>query len=180
MGDAYDQDKQLVRRRMRAARAELPPEDAARRSAAVCARLLRMPAFVAARHVVAYAAIGRELDPAAAVEAAAATGKRVYLPSSEEPDFLSEPGGQGRVRLSTRETPLFLVPGLAFDLRGVRLGRGNGWYDRALARYPDGVRIGLAYDFQVVPSLPEAPWDVRMHAVATEARLIGSLPESGR
>jgi 5-formyltetrahydrofolate cyclo-ligase len=69
---------------------------------------------------------------------------------------------------------VFLVPGVAFDARGVRLGRGVGWYDRALGRYPRGIRIGLAYEFQVVPSLPEAPWDVRMHAIVTEAGLIGA------
>src|SRR6266478_3445798 len=104
MGDAYDHEKQLVRRRMRAARAELPADDAGRRSAAVCARLLRAPVFVATRHVVAYAAIERELDPAAVVEAALAAGKRVYYPSPEGPDYvLSEPGGHGPVRLSTLE-----------------------------------------------------------------------------
>jgi len=67
---------------------------------------------------------------------------------------------------------LFLVPGVAFDARGVRLGRGIGWYDRALERHPRSIRVGLAYGFQVVSRLPEAPWDVRMHAIVTEAGLI--------
>jgi 5-formyltetrahydrofolate cyclo-ligase len=73
-----------------------------------------------------------------------------------------------------------VVPGVAFDLRGARLGRGRGWYDRALARYPAGTRLGLAYEFQVVPALPEAPWDVRMHALVTEARLIGEAAGASR
>ena len=69
---------------------------------------------------------------------------------------------------------MFLVPGVAFTPCGVRLGRGVGWYDRALGRHPRGIRIGLAYGFQVVPRLPEAPWDVRMHAVVTESRSISA------
>jgi 5-formyltetrahydrofolate cyclo-ligase len=72
----------------------------------------------------------------------------------------------------TAEAVLFLVPGVAFDPRGVRLGRGDGWYDRAFARHPGGVRLGLAYEFQVLADLPEAPWDVRMHGVVTDARVI--------
>jgi 5-formyltetrahydrofolate cyclo-ligase len=71
----------------------------------------------------------------------------------------------------------FLVPGLGFDQRGVRLGRGSGWYDRALARHPQGVRVGLAYEFQLVPSLPEATWDVRMNAVVTEARVLDGIAQ---
>ena len=64
------------------------------------------------------------------------------------------------------------MPGLAFDARGVRLGRGAGCYDRGLARHPHAARIGLAYEMQVVPALPEAAWDVRMDAVVTEARVL--------
>jgi 5-formyltetrahydrofolate cyclo-ligase len=67
---------------------------------------------------------------------------------------------------------LFLVPGLAFDARGARLGRGAGSYDRALARHVNALRIGLAYEFQLVQRLPEAAWDIRMDAVATDARLV--------
>ena len=65
-----------------------------------------------------------------------------------------------------------MVPGVAFDPRGVRLGRGAGCYDRALARHPTALRVGLAYEMQVVPSLPEATWDVPMDAVVTEARVL--------
>ena len=70
------------------------------------------------------------------------------------------------------EGVVFLVPGVAFDPRGVRLGRGAGCYDRALARHPTALRVGLAYEMQVVPSLPEATWDVPMDAVVTEARVL--------
>jgi len=67
---------------------------------------------------------------------------------------------------------LFIVPGIAFDLRGHRLGRGRGAYDRVLARHAAAGRIGLAYEFQVVPLLPSEPWDAPMDTVVTNARIV--------
>src|SRR5206468_9474683 len=98
------------------------------------------------------------------------------------------PGGEGTGAPGAADLPsgsldgvLFVVPGVAFDRRGVRLGRGFGWYDRALAEHGRGARIGLGCDFQIVAELPEAPWDIRMHAVVSEARVIGDPPPmSGR
>ena len=56
---------------------------------------------------------------------------------------------------------LVLVPGLAFDKRGNRLGRGKGYYDRFLKELPENkTYIGLAYDFQILRSLPTTPLDV--------------------
>jgi 5-formyltetrahydrofolate cyclo-ligase len=172
MGEAYAHDKRLIRDRLEAQRRRLTRADVARLSATACARVLGLPAFATAEHVVAYAAIGNELDPAAIADASRAGGRPVYYPRArdEVPGFLREAGR--RETLPATDTVLFLVPAVAFDLRGVRLGRGRGWYDRALARYPSATRVGLGYDFQVVPELPEAPWDVRMHAVVTDARVI--------
>src|SRR5213593_668924 len=192
MGDTYDQDKRLIRDRLRASRSRLSPGEVARLSAQASARLLASPVFARARHLAASAATDHELAPALLVEAAVAAGKNVYLPvtSRERFDFVGmlvdRPGGKaGRAPMppSGRGLPaeadgvVFLVPGVAFDARGVRLGRGIGWYDRALERHPRGIRIGLAYAFQVVPRLPEAPWDVRMHAIVTEAGVIGAALE---
>jgi len=169
---------------MYADRSRLSAADVVRWSAAGCDRLLSLPAFAAARHVVVYAAIGNEIDPASVAERAAAAGKRVYYPDQDagEPSFRDgagrpAAGGANGSALDADEGEiLFVVPGVAFDVRGGRLGRGYGWYDRALARYPAAARIGLAYDFQIVPELPVAAWDVRMHAVVTEARLLGDVP----
>ena len=188
MGETYAHEKALIRRRLEAGRSVLSAADVARLSAAACARVLAMPAFARARHVVVYAAMGNELDPAVIAERAAEQGKTVYhpRPSGERPGFAAASagaGGPGRpiTVLSPRvDGVLFVVPGVAFDARGVRLGRGLGWYDRALAEHPHGVRIGLGYDFQIVPDLPEAPWDIRMHAVVSEARVIGEPPSDGR
>jgi 5-formyltetrahydrofolate cyclo-ligase len=139
--------------------------------------------------VVAYAPVENEVDPGVLVAAALAAGTPVYYPrrTSEGLEFLrSDPDGLAPRRSIIPEpldgAPLaagvgegivFLVPGVAFDPRGARLGRGAGCYDRALVRHPRAARIGLAYELQIVPSLPEATWDVRMDAVVTEARVLG-------
>jgi 5-formyltetrahydrofolate cyclo-ligase len=174
MGEAYARDKELIRRPIEAERRALPRSEVARLSAAACERVLRLSAFQHAARVAVYAARDNELDPVVIVQASRAAGKVMYYPDvrRDGPGFVESSGRPA----APAESILFLVPGVAFDVRGVRLGRGRGWYDRALARYAGGIRLGLAYEFQVVPALPEAPWDVRMHAVVTESRMIGDLP----
>jgi 5-formyltetrahydrofolate cyclo-ligase len=174
MGESYEQEKHRLRRRVEAVRAALSTADVARLSAAVAARVVAMPALATARHVVVYAAMRNELDPSAIAEHARNAGKALYRPTArdEPPGFVSLDGSRLGLPRGA-EHVLVLVPGVAFDARGARLGRGVGWYDRVLADHPRAVRVGLAYDFQVVPSVPEDPWDIRMHAVVTDARLIG-------
>lgn len=187
MGAEVRQTKGLLRRRLLTDRRALPVAEQSRLSAEVCRRLVESAAFAEARRVAAYAAVDGEVDPRAAVRDALARGVPVHYPRWAESGLqFVEDGGDGLVpgRGGIPEPPdgpllspgarglVFLVPGVAFDLEGRRLGRGAGCYDQALAEYPDALRIGLAYDFQLVPSLPEEPWDVRMHAIATEARLL--------
>ena len=178
MGQNQGQTKQLLRSQLLAARSRLAADDVARRSVAACSRVLALPVFLAARHVVLYSAIATEVDPADIAAAAGRLGKTLYYPVTSRDRFEFSSRGDGCAREPATLLPpdtrdvCFLVPGLGFDLRGVRLGRGSGWYDRALARHTTGVRVGLAYDFQVVLSLPEASWDVRMDAVVTEVRVL--------
>ena len=65
-----------------------------------------------------------------------------------------------------------IIPGLAFDRNGVRLGYGAGYYDRFLARYPQAVKIGVAYDFQYVDSLPREDHDICMDVIVTPSQII--------
>jgi 5-formyltetrahydrofolate cyclo-ligase len=68
--------------------------------------------------------------------------------------------------LRLRDVDLVVVPGLAFDKQGGRLGRGKGCYDRFLKRLPaDTATIGLAFDFQILPSVPAAAHDVNVDKV---------------
>jgi len=82
------------------------------------------------------------------------------------------PGAEGaaeapRARVEHREA-LMVVPGVAFDRRGHRLGRGGGHYDRALRAAPGALRVGVAYAFQVLASVPEGPGDEAMDVVVSE------------
>ncbi len=62
---------------------------------------------------------------------------------------------------------VFLVPAIAFDRQGMRLGRGQGHYDRLLAQAP-GRKIGIGYRWQVIDTLPQDPWDIPMSKVITD------------
>lgn len=67
-----------------------------------------------------------------------------------------------------------LVPLLAFDIRGYRLGYGTGYYDRTLAELPNAFRLGCAFAMQEIAEVPIGPHDVKMHAIVTEHGLIGT------
>ncbi|MCB0309403.1 MAG: 5-formyltetrahydrofolate cyclo-ligase, partial [Bdellovibrionales bacterium] len=68
---------------------------------------------------------------------------------------------------------LIIVPGLVFDLKGFRLGRGKGYYDKFLPSLgPFSIRVGYAYDFQLVDHLPAEPHDQKMDFVVTESRTL--------
>jgi 5-formyltetrahydrofolate cyclo-ligase len=65
-----------------------------------------------------------------------------------------------------------VVPAIALDASGNRLGYGAGFYDRALARFPDAIKIGVAYDFQLLAEVPVNSLDVAMNVVVSDARTI--------
>ena len=71
---------------------------------------------------------------------------------------------------------LILIPGLAFDAQGYRLGRGGGWYDRVLSHAaPDALKVGVCFERQIVARVPHEAHDVRVDMVVTEDRLIRCL-----
>lgn len=75
---------------------------------------------------------------------------------------------------------IIVVPGLAFDPRGNRLGRGFGYYDRFLGGLPESVpRVGLAWAIQRIPEVPVDAWDVSVHALVTEEGVIRVVNASG-
>jgi len=174
------------------ARQAVPAETRGEWSKVICERVCRSPLFRRATHVVAYVPCGAEVDPAGAAAAAVGTGRTLYYPAADgrlEARRARDVGVCADGQTADLETlsrndedVLFLVPGVGFDEAGARLGRGGGWYDRVLARFACAGRLGLAFELQLVPALPADPWDVAMHAVVTEQRVIerqpaASLPE---
>lgn len=78
-------------------------------------------------------------------------------------------------KVNPEEIDLILIPGLAFDPAGNRLGYGKGYYDAFLSTAPRAVKIALAYEFQVLNQIPTSPWDLQMDYIITEKRLIRCL-----
>jgi 5-formyltetrahydrofolate cyclo-ligase len=181
--------KQELRRRMQSLRRVLPAEACARRSAAICARLCALPAFASASAIVGYLAVRKEADPAQALRAAAEAGKRVGLPRIEDQGGLGlhlyRPGdalvdnayGIGEPaadapRLAHDAVSLIVVPALAVDERGYRIGYGQGYYDRLLPRLPRALKVAIAYEFQLLAEAPEQPGDAPVDWVVTDERAL--------
>ena len=82
-----------------------------------------------------------------------------------------EPADKNRILKDINDLQLIILPGVAFDIRGNRLGRGSGYYDRLLKGYR-GTRIGLAYEFQILDSLPANADDQCVDCIVTEERII--------
>ena len=165
-----------------------------KKSLAIGRRLFRTRFYRQAQRLLCYAALSGEVQTRALLEKALLDGKKVFVPvvtdkarrhmvAAQIKDLEKElfhPGHYGvphPLRLSTREISLktldlVIVPGVAFDARGNRLGRGLGYFDRFLSRFPRSVpRVGLAFECQMVPEVPARRHDERMQAVVTEKQL---------
>lgn len=183
-------EKTALRERLLAVRAALPASVRRSASLAIAARLSTLPAWQQARTVALHAPLGAEVDTAELARIAVTAGKQVawprISPGGRVLDFACCAAAQlvpGPARalepppsappLPFHSIDLAIVPGVAFDTRCGRLGRGRGHYDATLSRLrPDAARVGLAFDAQVVDRLPTEPHDVRLDAVVTESRLI--------
>ena len=180
-------DHDEIRRRMLDRRRSLTPEAVAQASALVVERVRVLPGYIDAALVASYMSRDGEIDPA---ELLREKSPKVALPvtRAEEPLRFVIPDGPfevgpfgirqpttGRVVQPT-ELEVVLVPLVAVDWSGNRLGHGAGYYDRTFAFRRDRdhpVLIGLAYRFQVVESIEPSPWDVPVDLIVTETGIFG-------
>jgi len=172
MEDEVSTGKQQLRHRLLQWRRDVSARTRADMSQAICAHLMGWSAFQRAHAVVAYTPLGAEADPTHAVENARAAGISIFVPNWQDGAIEFVDDKSTRSPDTERSDLLMLVPGVAFDLRGARLGRGEGWYDRALSRFAGAVRAGIAFEGQILQRLPEEPWDVPMHFLVTERRVL--------
>jgi 5-formyltetrahydrofolate cyclo-ligase len=163
-------------------------------SAAAVKNLQTLEIFRAARTVGAYMPLGDEVDITPlfhppSPEGSGATRcleKMFYIPAFDEATGLYRMARlttelkKGRFGIPEPAVPefaaedeldLIIVPGVAFDCAGHRLGRGGGFYDRLLPQY-DAVRIGLCFGFQCLQTVPSEEHDIRMDWVVTEIRIL--------
>ncbi len=185
-----------LRGHYRRARLALSRAERERAALAAVARLEQLLDQHGATEVGAYVAVASEFDPAPWVTCALARGVRIWLPcvvAADQPlQFRPHPTDPARMQAnryripepvdgpmcSARELDALLLPLLAFDRYGTRLGAGGGYYDRTLAECgpQQPLRIGLGYACQEAPRLLRQPWDQALHHVVTEKELITCPP----
>ncbi|OIP32735.1 MAG: 5-formyltetrahydrofolate cyclo-ligase [Deltaproteobacteria bacterium CG2_30_66_27] len=145
-----------------------------------------------------YCALAGEIPTDRIRHAYLGAGARLYYPRTTEsrtlafyphregdgwetgPYGISEPPKPTGVEPRLAGWDIVVIPGLAFDRRGNRLGHGFGYYDRFLGGLPKSVpRVGLAFAGQLVPEVPVDAWDVPVHALVTEEGVIRAANASG-
>ena len=175
--------KRALRRERLAARRAVPADVRAARDAAVVATLRSLPEVAAARGLLLYAALPGEPDLAALL-AAPPPGATVLLPRVEGDEVVAVPhrpgdalaAGARGVREPTgaaapdADVDVVVLPGVAFDADGWRLGRGGGHYDRLLARLAGrAVTVGVADEDAVVAAVPREAHDRPVDVLVTDA-----------
>ncbi|MSQ90614.1 MAG: 5-formyltetrahydrofolate cyclo-ligase [Phycisphaerales bacterium] len=182
--------KNAIRALMRARLSALSDSDRAMASSAACSHVIRSDAFLRASCVMLYMPMRSEIDVISLALAAFRYGKTVCVPradvgrkamhaietSSFDDESMDADALGVRVPKTGAQIPhdsldLVVVPGVAFDTRGFRLGRGGGYYDRYLARLPrTTATIGICFDFQFVDTIPTEPTDIAVQAVVSDRR----------
>ena len=176
--------KRYVRKETRSKLNNQALEEALVKSRSIKGKLFRLSEFKLAKLVMFYASMEDEVNTKDMIEEALEMGKVVVLPRSvgkeivpkeikkyadlEKASFgIYEPREKLR-NVNPKEIDLVVVPGVAFDEKKTRLGRGKGYYDRFLSKLPvDKVTVGLAFDFQIVRNLPKDSHDISVSIVLT-------------
>lgn len=149
--------------------------------------LFALPEFQSARIVMFFASFRSEVETGLMIRHALTSGKRVILPKVKGKDLALfeirdfekdvSPGTWGILEpvasrsIDLAEIDLIIVPGVAFDERGNRLGYGAGYYDRLLSTFTNAT-VALAFELQIVPQIHADPHDVPVKKIVTEKRIL--------
>ncbi|MFC1576397.1 5-formyltetrahydrofolate cyclo-ligase [Candidatus Omnitrophota bacterium] len=161
-------------------------EEVSRKSRVIKKKLFSLPEFKNAKLILFYASMRQEVTTDEMIDEAFGMGKRVALPrctsqrelvpkeiTDRHTDLEKGTYGICEPKDSQKNVPpedigAVIVPGVAFDQRNMRLGRGKGYYDRFLEKLPpDTVIIGLAFGLQIVDNLPTDSYDIPVSKVIT-------------
>ena len=183
--------KDNIRQEMLKRRLALSEQEVREKSFIIKEKLFGLSEFKEAGLIMFYAGFKNEVRTEEMIEESMAVGKRIALPvtasTKEIKPYLVfdlkkdlvprgfgilEPRIEKKREIDTGEIDLIVVPGIAFDRRGYRLGFGAGYYDRFLhSLSPRPFCFGLAYEFQVVPLLPSEGHDEKLDMVITESHI---------
>lgn len=181
--------KNELRLKMKSSFASLSREEYSNLNHNLSENLFKLEIIKKAKNIMIYYSIRKEVATVSLIGLLLKLGKTVALPVctpemdlnaavisdlgqlQPAPHGLMEPGSEAAL-LDNNEIELVVVPGVAFDEKGYRLGHGAGYYDRFLSKVSNGFKLGLAYDFQLVPQVPVERHDIAMDAILTPTRYL--------
>lgn len=173
-------NKKQIRKEIQHRKADLSGEQIKNASHQVFLKLMETKEFREAKSLYVYMAYNQEIQTAEIVKEAWRLGKRVAVPklfgkemhfieinSFDEliPDRFGIPTPIRDEPFAQTEDALMIVPGLAFDLKGNRMGYGGGFYDRYLEKHPHHYTIALCYSFQIIEHLEAESHDIPVHKI---------------
>jgi len=189
------EEKNKLRRNLLEKRRNLPQSLRREKSALILKVLLSEKVFSDASSIALYFPVNSEVDTREIFRKCVDLEKKVFFPKTLGSDLVFlrtrnieelTPGGfsipeppADAERARGDELDLILVPGVAFDFSGNRIGYGKGFYDRFLKDIPRQTRFGLAYRFQVLESIPSHKTDVKTGRIVTEDGTIDCLEKEG-
>jgi 5-formyltetrahydrofolate cyclo-ligase len=172
--------KNTLREKMRATRKAITPDLHAKKSASIREKLEALPQWQSAKKVLVYVSKNDEVDTHQLTKDCITSDKTVYVPKVSGKTLSIcpikaweqlEPGAFGILEpcevldpAHPEEIDLILVPGLAFDQTGHRIGYGRGFYD-SLLKSTKGLKVGLAFEEQIVEEIPAEPHDIPLDLI---------------
>jgi len=194
--DSHNTSVAKIRQLKRAQRKALSAADQQRHSQALCDNIIRQNNYRNSQHIACYLANDGEIDPYLLIEHALFANKNIYLPVlsplknslyfapyDENSKFslnrfgIAEPVCHPSEWIKASQLDLLLLPLVAFDLQGNRVGMGGGFYDRTLAylrhrcHWRKPALVGLAHEIQKAEQLDRQNWDIPLNYITTEKRL---------
>ena len=173
-------DKKELRKAIREKKRAMSAEEIEQKSQALTEAFLRSAAYQSAKTIYGYLPYNQEVRTVPMLEQALRDGKRVAVPkcygdemrfiymvdlSAVEKGYAGIPEPIADEPVADDESALVLMPGMAFDPQGHRIGYGGGFYDKFLAKEPDHPTLALCYDFQVLPHLDTEEFDIPVDTV---------------
>ena len=182
-------DKKELRRYIREQKRHFTPQQLGEMSLDIMSSLLSNSHIQKADTILMYHSLPDEVDTHSALDQLLAMGKKVLLPKvvsetemtiheytgrdslqPSEPYGILEPTTPELSIVNCQLSIVIVVPGMAFDKHGHRLGRGKGYYDRFLSRIPNIYKIGVCFPFQLIDNVPSEPTDILVDEVLSDIR----------
>lgn len=188
-------EKDTIRKYVGARRSQLSDVEIKQKSLQISRKVSGLQSFIHSKSIALYSPILNEVETQSIFDEAIGLEKDVYFPrvSGSSLDFYRiqsldqlKVGSFGVLepedhfcKARVDEIDLFIIPGLAFDISGNRLGYGKGYYDRALIDVPENRKVGICYSFQVIDSVPNNKHDQKVGVIVTEKGIVLSRRNLG-